>query len=73
MVVASQSAEPASLVVSGPGSRVQKVEFVETDPVDVRSLNAQGEAEVNVYSGDSQVHFAKTGSVRVKIALEPIH
>jgi YbbR domain-containing protein len=71
MMVAAQTANPPALMISGPSSRVERVQFVETDPVDVRSLNGQGEATVNAYSGDPQVHFVREHSVRVKIALEP--
>lgn len=72
MMLASQAATPPALMISGPSSRVQRVEFVETDPVDVRTLDAQGEAQTVAYSGDPQVHFVKGSTVKVRLTLEPI-
>lgn len=71
MVIESQSAIPPSLVISGPSSHVQKVQFVETDPVDVRTLDDRGEAPAIAYSGDPQVHFTGQSSIRVRIKLAP--
>jgi YbbR domain-containing protein len=72
MVVASQVATPPNLVISGPSSRVKRVEFVETDPVDVRVLDGQGETQAIAYSGDPQVHFTGPSTIKVKITLEPM-
>lgn len=71
MVVESAVATPPNLTVVGPRSRVEMIAAVDADPVDVRSLNAMGEAEVHAYSGDPQVQFVKEPRVRVRVTIEP--
>jgi YbbR domain-containing protein len=72
MRVAEQRATPAALTVIGPKSRVLRLQKLETDPVDVLGLNANGEAIVTAFAGDPLVNFTSDPRVTVKITLAPL-
>ena len=63
-------ARPAKLTVLGPESRVQQVEYAETDPV--RPVPKAGAAEyrTNAFVREPQVRFAAPPVVRVRVVLE---
>lgn len=71
MEVAEEAAFPSQLQIIGPESRVKMIQFVETDPVDLRLLDANGEARAAAFAGDPQVNFTGTPSVVVRIVLRP--
>jgi YbbR domain-containing protein len=71
MQVNSASVIPASLTVIGPESRVAGISEVVTDPVDLRMLDAEGEARTTCYAGDPQVNFTSSPQVRVKVTIGP--
>lgn len=71
MEIAEEAVFPSQLQVIGPESRVRQIQFVETDPVDLRLLNANGEARAAAYAGDPQVNFTGSPSVIVRVTLRP--
>lgn len=71
MEIAEEQLTPDHLQVIGPESRVSQIHFVETDPVDLRMLDASGQARTNAFSGDPQVVFSGSPSVLVRATLRP--
>ena len=71
MEIAEESVVPAELQIIGPESRVKQIHFVETDPVDLRLLDANGEARTAAYAGDPQVVFTGPPVVTVRVTLRP--
>lgn len=72
MMVTKQEAFPDHLTVIGPESHISRIVAVETDPVDLRTLSANGEALTTAYAGDSQVNFTTAPQVRVRISMGPV-
>ena len=62
-------AEPASLSITGPASRVARVAGVETDPIDLKLAAGVAEYHVNAYMNDPRVRFQGPASVRVKVTI----
>lgn len=71
MEIVEEQAIPARLTVIGPESRVARIEAVVTDPVDLRTLNARGEAVTTAFAGDPQVHFTASPIVTARVTLAP--
>lgn len=71
MQVTASSVTPSTLTVIGPESRVAGIREVVTDPVDLRMLNAEGEAKSTCYAGDPQVNFTSSPQVTVKVTIGP--
>lgn len=71
MIIEQQSVVPPSLTLLGPESNIRDIRFVETDPVDLRTLNAQGEARTTAYARDPKVIFDGSRVVTVKVVLKP--
>lgn len=61
---------PRTMTLVGPESRVNRVEFVATDPIDVTAVAGEATFEVNVFSGDPHVRFLKPAKVSVRVVLE---
>jgi YbbR domain-containing protein len=68
--IASNSASPDRLLVSGPESRVKPIERAETDPVDVSGLTDSTVARVNTFVADPRVQFESPSVVTITIAVE---
>lgn len=71
MVVTTQEVVPERVMIIGPRSAVERVNFVESDPVDMRTLDANGEALVHVFTGQPMVQLVKAQPVRTRFSLEP--
>jgi YbbR domain-containing protein len=71
MVVTSVQVFPPSLTVYGPQSHIEKLQQLETDPIDLRSLDAGGEVQSAAFANDPMVHFSSTPSLRVRVQLAP--
>jgi hypothetical protein len=69
-VMARNDVTPRTMTLVGPESRVNRVEFVATDPIDVTAVAGEAIFEVNVFSGDPHVRFQKPAKVSVKVVLE---
>lgn len=72
MMVANHEVDPSTVTIVGPESRVAKIEFVETDPVDLRTLDDNGEARTMAYAGDPQVVFTSSAAVKVRVVVQRI-
>jgi len=70
--IARQQVEPSTIRVIGPESRVNRVEAVQTDPIDLSNVVGESRFEVHTYVADSQVRLASSPVVRVKVILEKI-
>ena len=64
--------KPAVLHVLGPESRVARVMFAETDPIDIRETAGLATFQVQTFVGDPQVRIEGTGAVTVEIEIERI-
>jgi YbbR domain-containing protein len=71
MMVVSAEVSPAKLTLVGPQSRVRHIQEVLTDAVDLRILDAKGNAASTAYSGDAQVNFTTSPAVTVHVTLAP--
>lgn len=71
MRVATVAVTPEKLTIIGPESRVMTIDEVYSDPVDLRMLNAEGEARTTCYAGDPNVNFTASPQVRVKVTIAP--
>ena len=70
--IASQQVEPSTVRVIGPESRVNRIEAVQTDPIDLSNVVGKSMFEVHTYVADSQVRLASSPEVRVNVILEKI-
>ena len=61
---------PEELTVIGPESRVKKIEYAVTDPVDLSSVVSESEFHVNAFVGDPHVRFEKPEKISVKVYME---
>jgi YbbR domain-containing protein len=61
---------PQELTVVGPESRVKKIEYAVTDPVDLSSVVSESEFHVNAFVGDPHVRFEKPEKISVKVYME---
>ena len=61
---------PEQLTVVGPESRVKKIEYAVTDPVDLSSVVSESEFHVNAFVGDPHVRFEKPVKISVKVYME---
>ena len=62
--------EPESMMVVGPASRVQSVDFAVTDPIDLGSVVGETTVRVNMFVDDPQVRFTTPGRATVKVVVE---
>jgi YbbR domain-containing protein len=70
--VVSWQITPPRLTVVGPKSRVEAIQSVSTDPVDLRAAPQGGEIRTAVFIGDPQVHFTDTAVVVLRFQLAPV-
>ena len=54
----------------GPESRVKRIEYAVTDPVDLSSVVSESEFHVNAFLGDPHVRFQKPEKIAVKVFME---
>jgi YbbR domain-containing protein len=64
------TAEPQSLTLVGPESRVKKIEFAITDPIDLSAAVAEDEFHVNAFVGDPHVRIDKPVRIAVRVLVE---
>jgi YbbR domain-containing protein len=63
---------PEQRTVTGPESRVNRIEFVETDQIDLSSVVSEAEFHVYCNTSDPLVTFDDTRMVSVKVWMEKI-
>lgn len=64
------SVTPETLRIIGPASKVDRIEFAQTDPVDFDWQPGEKSVHVHVFAGDPQVRFVSTPMVTVKAVVE---
>ncbi len=70
--VARQEVRPQRLMLVGPESRVNRIDHVETDPVDLSSAVGEAAFQVHTYVSDPYVRFDSQTVVAVRMTLERI-
>jgi YbbR domain-containing protein len=68
--VAKQEIVPDRMRIVGPKSRVQAVQYVETDPVELTGVTRELETGMNTFVDDPQVRIDGDSHVRVRVVLE---
>lgn len=68
--IASVSADPPMVLISGPRHRVDAVEAATTDPVDVSGSMERSTFVTNAFVPDPLVQILRPGPVRVTVILE---
>jgi YbbR domain-containing protein len=68
--VAETAAEPSTLAVTGPASRVARVISVRTDPLTLKPEAGTGSYRVDAYVDDPRVRFQDTPQVTVKVTVK---
>jgi len=69
LAVLQATAEPASLAIAGPMSRVARVQAVETDPLNVKPAEGTAEYRVDAFVNDPRVRFQDSSQVTVKVTV----
>lgn len=70
--IASYSVQPSRLRVTGPESHIQRIESVQTDPIDLSGVVSQSEQRVHAYVSDPQVRLQSSPQVKYHVRLEKI-
>ncbi len=70
--IASQTATPERIKITGPRSHVESIHSVETDPIDLSGTISNAEFRSAVYIPDPHVRCEDCGPVTVHIQLEKI-
>jgi YbbR domain-containing protein len=68
--IARQQVRPQTLQIVGPQSHVNRVEYVETDPMDLSRVVGSAQFRVHAFVADPQVRFVSSSIVEVTISLE---
>lgn len=69
-VLRRHTVDPATILIVGPASRVQRVENAATDSIDLSAVVGDTLFRVNTFADDSQVRTAGEGKVSVKVFVE---
>jgi len=70
MRVARITAEPPSVVITGPRRRVENVEAATTDPVDASGTMERGSFVTQVYVPEPLIHVVRPTPIRVTVIME---
>jgi len=62
---------PDQLTIVGPKSKVNQIDQLETDPVNLAGLAGSIELRTTAFSGNPQVTFRTSPSVTVRVTLQP--
>lgn len=69
--VESWTATPPHLPLSGPKSRMDSIDSVRTDPIDVKVHEGEEEVATTAFAGDPHAHFVASPLVKVRYRLGP--
>lgn len=69
--VESWTVSPPKLPLSGPKSRLDAIEVVRTDPIDLSLHAGEDEVMTTAFSGEPQAHFLTSPQVKVRYVLRP--
>jgi hypothetical protein len=61
---------PKQLTLVGPESHVKEIEYAVTDPVDLTSVVAESDFQVNAFVSDPHVRFEKPAKITVRVFME---
>jgi YbbR domain-containing protein len=70
--IGRQEVQPPTIQIVGPESRVNQVQFAETDPIDLDTVIGEREFRVHTFVSDPQVRLESTSIVVVKVFMEKI-
>ncbi|MBS1827674.1 MAG: YbbR-like domain-containing protein [Acidobacteria bacterium] len=71
MRIAKQEIQPQLVRILGPESRVNAIDRVQTDPIELSTVEGVQSFQVHPYSGDPQVRLVKSDlMVTIKVGLE---
>jgi len=70
-ILESWTASPPNLPLSGPKSRLDSIETVRTDPIDLRLHAAEEEVATTAFAGAPDAHFLVSPQVKVRYKLRP--
>lgn len=70
--IARQELSPEYLRVIGPRSRVEALESIDTDPIDLNGVIAEMETRVSTFVDDPQLRIDGPSTVRVRLLVERI-
>jgi hypothetical protein len=70
MRVARVEADPATITISGPKQRVERVDSAITDPVDATGVMKQSSFTTHAYVSDPLVQVVQPGPIRVTVIME---
>ena len=70
MRVARIEADPATITISGPKQRVERVDAAITDPVDATGVMKQSSFTTHAYVSDPLVQVLQPGPIRVTVMME---
>ncbi len=70
--IATQEVLPASLRVVGPRSRVEAIQSIDTDPIDLNGVISETETRVTTFVEDPQLRIEGDSMVRVRLVMQPI-
>ncbi|MBM3788254.1 MAG: hypothetical protein FJW30_28290 [Acidobacteria bacterium] len=70
--IARQEVQPETLRIVGPRSRVERVNAVETDPVEMNGVIGELESKTSTFVDDPQVRIDGNSTVRIRLVLERI-
>ncbi|MDP8980693.1 MAG: CdaR family protein [Acidobacteriota bacterium] len=69
--VQSFEADPVRVRIRGPEDRVNRIDHVTTDPVDLSGIVSKADVRAHVHIGDSQVRLDEpTGQITVHVSLQ---
>ena len=69
--IGKQEVTPQLVRILGPESRVNAIDRVQTDPIELSTLEGAQSFQVHPYSGDPQVRLAKSDQmVSIKVVVE---
>lgn len=67
--VESWTATPPKLPLSGPKSRLDSIDSVRTDPIDLRAHGSEEEVATTAFAGDPRAHFVASPQVKIRYRL----
>jgi YbbR domain-containing protein len=70
--IASVGTFPDRVLIAGPESHAQRVQYVETDPIQLSGVSGVASFHVQVYVPDPQVSLDEPGPVSVRVEVEKI-
>lgn len=70
--IAKQELSPEHLRVIGPRSRVEQLQSIDTDPIDLNGVITESETRVSTFVDDPQLRIDGASTVRVRLVMERI-